>query len=250
MILFLTYHKVSGGAGGESDFYTVSRDQLALELRALAGAGYQPLPVARLLEQNDFPGRNYLLSFDDGTLDHYTVTFPLLQETGGRAVFFVPTAKINRPGYVTTAQLREMAAAGQTIGFHSHDHKRLDTMTDREMRDQMRNSRDILGGITGTPPWIFAPVGGFINPHLQEVALGFGVRAIRTMEWGYNETVDLTALETVPLNRHTTIKQFQEILAARRGRSLYVGKQALKALLPMHTYERLRGLAFRVTGKN
>lgn len=250
MILFLTYHKVSGEAGGEPDFYTVSRDQLALELRALTDAGYQPLNVASLLEQNEFPGRNYLLSFDDGTLDHYTVTFPLLQERGCRAVFFVPTAKINRPGYVTTAHLREMAAAGQTIGFHSHDHKRLDIMTDSEMRYQMRKSRDILGGITGAPPWIFAPVGGFINRHLREVAKGFSVRAIRTMEWGYNETVDLTALETIPLNRHTTREKFREILAARRGRSMYVGKQAIKALLPPRAYERLRGLVFRLSGKN
>ncbi len=250
MIIFLTYHKVSGGNGGNPDFYTVSGAQLARDVQALADAGYQPLNVASLAEQNSFPGRNYILSFDDGTMDHYEVVFALLRELGRRAVFFVPTAKLDRPGYLSTAQVREMAGEGQTIGLHSHDHKRLDLLTDGEMRDQMRRSRNILGGITGTPPWIFAPVGGFISPHLREVAQGFGVRAIRTMEWGYNETVDLTALKTIPLNRHTTREKFREILAARRGRSMYVGKQAVKALLPPRAYERLRGLVFRLSGKN
>lgn len=250
MILFLTYHKVSGGNGGEPDFYTVSRDQLAGDLQALAAAGYQPLNVASLLEQNDFPGRNYVLSFDDGTLDHYEVVFPLLRERDCRAVFFVPTSRLDRPGYMASAHLREMAGAGQTIAFHSHDHKRLDTMTDGEMRDQMRKSRDIIGGITGVSPWIFAPVGGFITPHVREVAQGFGVRAIRTMRWGYNNTVDLTALETIPLNRHTTRREFHEILEAHQSRSLYVGKQAMKALIPMRSYEQLRGLVFRLAGKH
>jgi len=250
MILFLTYHKVSGRNGGAPDFYTVSREQLARDIQALADAGYQPLDVNSLVEQNNFPGRNYLLSFDDGTLDHYTVAFSLLRELAQHAVFFVPTSRLDRPGYVTTAQVREMAGAGQTIGLHSHDHKRMDVLTDGEMRDQMRKSREILAGITGVPPWIFAPVGGFINPHVREVAQGFGVRVIRTMSWGYNETVDLTALETVPLNRHTTRQEFQEILAQRRGRSLYVGKQAMKALIPMRAYEQLRGLVFKVTGRN
>jgi len=250
MILLLTYHRICDETGGASDFYAVTRDQLARDLQALGEAGYQPLEADRLLERNSFPGWNYLLSFDDGTQDHYTIVFALLRELDRRAIFFVPTDKLNQPGYLTTAQLREMAAAGQTIGMHSHEHKRLDTLTDAVMRDQMRKSRDAIADLTGIAPWIFAPVGGFINPHVREVAQGFGVRAIRTMRWGYNETVEPLALETIPLNRYTTSVEIQEILQQRRWRSLYTGKQTLKALVPMRVYEQLRRLAFKLARKN
>jgi len=250
MILLLTYHRISDDADGQGDFYTVTRTQLARHLQALNAAGYQPLEATKLREANRFTGRNYLLSFDDGTRDHYATVFALLWELELRAIFFVPTAKLDQQGYLTPAQVREMAAAGQTMGLHSHEHKRLDTLSDARMREQMRTSRDLLAEATGTPPWIFAPVGGFINAHVREVAQGFGVRAIRLMRWGYNETVDPLALETVSLNRHTTDAEFQAILHQRRRRSLYLGKEAVKALVPIRVYEQLRRLAFKVARKN
>ena len=72
-----------------------------------------------------------------------------------------------------------------------------------EMREQIKRSREIIGNLIGEPPWLFAPPGGFINEHVREVALGFGVEVLRTMRWGYNQSPDRTGLETIPVNRYT-----------------------------------------------
>jgi peptidoglycan/xylan/chitin deacetylase (PgdA/CDA1 family) len=251
VILVLTYHKICAAeAQCDPDFYTVSREALIAQIQATIAAGYHAVTAQELLSGSVTSERNFLLTFDDGTADHYDLVFPVLKTMNLYGVFFVPTAKLNRPGYLNDSQIREMAEAGQTIGFHSHEHRRMDLMTDDEMRQQFRLSRDIIVRLTGAPPLLFAPPGGFINEHLREVALGFGVAVIRTMRWGFNYHDDWTVLETVPLNRHTKERKFKKILEGKQPRLLYIGKQAAKALVPARAYERLRGRLFALARKH
>ena len=250
MILFFTYHKIRrDDAADTPEFYTVARAQLTRQLDTLTTAGILGVAAANLLEQPKTASPRYVLSFDDGTLDHYEIVFPLMQERGLRAVFFVPTDKLNRPGHLTNAHVQEMACAGQTIGLHSHEHKRLDLLDDDEMRAQIGRSKRTLRDLTGADSWIFAPPGGFFNEHVREVALGFGAQIIRTMRWGYNESPDLTGMETVPVNRHTDDAKFQKIIQHRQSRLPYYAKEAAKTLVPARAYERLRGMLFGLKGK-
>ena len=250
MILFLTYHKVAARAEDDTDFYTVSRDSFSRQLQALTVAGKPPLDPVALRGTPPSPKEQCFLSFDDGTQDHHEIVFPLLQRLGRRGVFFVPTAKLDRPGYLTSAQLRELAAAGHTIGCHSHDHKRLDVMSPEEIQRQLDTSRKILHDTTGVEPWIFAPVGGFVNATVRDAARRSGLRVIRTMRWGFNRRPNFAALETIPINRHTTDREFENMLAGRQSRLLYFGKQAAKAMVPGRAYERLRSWIFKFARKH
>ena len=253
MILFLTYHKVSApGDRTDKDFYTVPRDVMTAQIKSTEAAGYRPMPINQLISTDktpNFPGQNYVLSYDDATVDHYDVVLPALQEAGLRGIFFVPTAKLNKPGHLTHSQVQEIAKAGHFIGFHSHEHRRLDTTDDVLLREQFKRSRGILGDLIGETPWLFAPPGGFINEHVREVALGFGVKTIRTMRWGFNRKPDMTYLETVPLNRHTNSNKFGKILQGKQPHLLYIGKQAAKAIVPLRAYERIRSWIFNI-GRN
>ena len=246
MILVLTYHKVRGSGGADDgDFYTVTSEQLGRQIEAVQAKGFKSLPIENLLEGKMSAEKEYILSFDDATPDHYEMVFPLLQKHGCRAVFFVPTARINQPGYLTEAQVKELAGAGHTIGLHSHHHQRLDVLPPEKIREEMTRSREILGGILGTKPVIFAPPGGFTNAQVRVAAEEQGVRVIRSMRWGYNQNPDLLDLETVPINRFTTEKKFRGILELRNPRMIYAGKEALKRLIPLRFYQIIRRMAFK-----
>lgn len=246
MILFLTYHKVRGPAGADDgDFYTVSSEQLGRQIEAVHAKGFKCLKIENLLEGKMPAGQEYILSFDDATPDHYEVVFPLLQKHGCRVVFFVPTSRLNQPGFLTEAQVRELAGAGHTIGLHSHNHQRLDVLPQDKIREEMVRSREILGGILGRKPVIFAPPGGFINAQVRAAAVEQGVRIIRSMRWGYNQKPDLLDMETVPINRYTNDKKFRGILELRNPQMLYAGKEALKRLIPLRFYQIIRRLAFK-----
>jgi peptidoglycan/xylan/chitin deacetylase (PgdA/CDA1 family) len=251
MILVFTYHAVGGADGKRGrDFYTVRPEQLERHFNALAVTGCRCRSFAGLREASSPAGGDFMLAFDDATADHAEIVAPLLERRGWTAAFFVPTAKLNQPGYLTDGQVRELAQAGHDIGIHSHEHRRLDVATDDQMREQISRSQQIVGDLIGERPWLFAPPGGFVNEHVREVALGFGVEVIRTMRWGCNKTLDLTALETIPINRHTDDAKFQQILQARHTRYLYFGKEAMKALVPTRFYEKMRNLLFKLAGRN
>jgi peptidoglycan/xylan/chitin deacetylase (PgdA/CDA1 family) len=248
MMLVLTYHKVrETAAAGASDFYTVSPGQLSRHIDTLDGRGFKPLKIEELVRHPDTPGNNYILSFDDGTLDHYETVFPILQQHHRQGVFFIPTAKLNKPGYMTNSQVQELVSAGHAIGFHSHEHRRLDLLSEEEARRQVSLSQKIIADIIGSKPVLFVPPGGFINARIQKVAVELGVQAMRTMRWGYNKSLDLMALETIPLNHSTNDKRFLSILEAKNSwfLFLYNGKETLKRFIPLRSYEFLRGLVFK-----
>jgi peptidoglycan/xylan/chitin deacetylase (PgdA/CDA1 family) len=250
MMLLLTYHKIQPcREEASSEFYTVPEHSFRRQLDSITAAGHPFFTPEHLLHLADAQEAGCLLTFDDGTRDHYEIVFPELEARRLRAVFFVPTAKLNQSGYLTESEVRELSGSGHVIGLHSHHHQRMDTWSEDEMRAQMRQARELLGAITGREPWIFAPPGGFIDKRLRTVALASGVKAIRTMRWGYNRRPDLLALETIPLNRHITDPAFDRILAGRERRLLYFAKETTKRFLPAAQYERLRNFLFKSAGR-
>jgi len=245
MILILTYHKVLPQKESKAEFYTISEADLARQLDLLGQSGYEPLQPADLATYQSDSKPGYLLTFDDGTIDHYEVVLPLLARYKTRGIFFVPTARLDREGYLSTAAAQEMSRLGQTIGLHSHEHRRLDTLGEEDIRVQMELSQEILGKIIGEKPVFFAPPGGYINQRVRDVALERGVKVIRTMHWGYNKKKNLAALDCVPINRFMSHAHFQQALHFQSMALTYTLKQITKRLIPAPTYEALRDLLFR-----
>ena len=249
-MLILTYHHICPEAAPEPrDFYTVDTARCRAHLEMLAAHGGQPGSVESLLAGTAAP-RDYLLTFDDGTSDHWDVVRPFLQTHGLHGAFFVPTEKIGRRGYLTAGQVGALAAAGHEIGCHSHAHRRLDMMSEAEIQAQLTEAVDRLATLTGTAPRLFAPPGGYTDARVRRIAAGLGLRAQRTMAWGLNQPPRLDALECLPINRRLSTERFGKILDGYGLgwlKSLYVGKQLLKRLLPMQAYARLRDQLLRPT---
>ncbi|PTW62731.1 polysaccharide deacetylase [Breoghania corrubedonensis] len=78
--------------------------------------------IHALCELEDKNGIRARVTFDDGNLSDYTQGMPALIEAKRSATFFVLAGRIDQTGYLSGAQLREMVAAGMTIGTHGWDH--------------------------------------------------------------------------------------------------------------------------------
>ncbi len=249
MILFLTYHKVVREGEPRPDFYTIRAEQLERQLELLGRSGFKPLFPQKLLQRRERSQRSYVLSFDDGTQDHYDVVMPVLARYRQKAIFFVPTSKLDRAGYLRTETVRKMSREGHTIGSHSHEHRRLDWMVEEDIRVQLQLSHKILSEITGMPPIIFAPPGGYITPRVRQLAVETGLRVIRTMKWGYNPDPDFASLDCIPVNRHLTEMEFRRILEFQSMAMIYRSKQIAKKLIPAKLYETVRGFLFGLVGR-
>lgn len=66
------------------------------------------------------PARPIMLTFDDGSIDHYQFAYPILQQHHFSGMFYIVTGKVGDDSHMNWSQLAEMLAHGmQVVTYHS-----------------------------------------------------------------------------------------------------------------------------------
>nr|NSL48335.1 polysaccharide deacetylase family protein [Dendrosporobacter quercicolus DSM 1736]SDM13474.1 Peptidoglycan/xylan/chitin deacetylase, PgdA/CDA1 family [Dendrosporobacter quercicolus] len=145
----LLYHRV----GPESDDLTVSTERFAEDMAYLAREGYHTISLDQVGQQIrgaiKLPEKPVLITFDDGYLDNYTNAFPILQNFGLQASFYLITGMIGQVNRMSAAQVREMQAAGMSFGSHTVTHRPLAGLTPNEAAAELNNSKTWLEQMLG-----------------------------------------------------------------------------------------------------
>jgi len=167
----LMYHYVSWLPASDPNMdlrkdLTVSPIDFEAMLAYLRDNGYHSVTTKDLwwsLDQTaPLPAKPVMLTFDDGYADAYSVVLPLLRAYGMTGVFFVTVNLVDKPGYITRAQVRALADAGMDVESHAMDHVSMI----RPLSDQiyqMCRARDFLTEWTGTDVRHFAYPSGDYN---------------------------------------------------------------------------------------
>ncbi|TYP88918.1 polysaccharide deacetylase family protein [Blastococcus xanthinilyticus] len=151
------------------------------QLQALRDGGRTAIGVPDLLDHLQFgaplPDRPVLLTFDDGSATHHSVALPVLREFGWPGAFFPMTVVLGKTDWLSADQLRELDAAGMTIGAHSWDHQRVDQLTGDAWAVQLDQPRAELAGILGHPVDVMAYPHGMWSPEALPRVEAAGYRA-------------------------------------------------------------------------
>ena len=129
--------------------FTVRPEMLERQILFLKANGYYPLSLAEL-ENARKTGKStvqkpVMLTFDDGYEDNYTALFPLVQKYQIPVLIFLITDRIGTPGYLTWDQILQMQASGLVaFGSHSCSHRRLRSLSDEEIAQEITRSKQIL----------------------------------------------------------------------------------------------------------
>lgn len=134
-----------------------------------------------------------LMTFDDSTIDHYTVACPVMEKYGGKAVLF--TTEMTHPmgggpgfedksRFMTWEQIKELSDRGHEIANHSWHHPvNLYTQPDDAILEEVRGI-DRRCAEYGIPkPITFGYPGGGCSKHMEELLRAEGYR------WGRGELV-------------------------------------------------------------
>ena len=92
---------------------------------------------------------DYELTFDDGNASDIDVAVPALQERGLTARFFVLAGRLNKPGSLSSSDLREMVAAGMSVGSHGLYHVAWPHLSSSDLDQELLQSRRILQDAAG-----------------------------------------------------------------------------------------------------
>lgn len=101
--------------------------------------------------------RHIAVTFDDGLKDVYETAYPFLKERNIPFTVFIVTDFLDTEGYITTENLKELAADGLvTIGSHGVTHKNLNSLSTEEQKAELTESKRIIESIIGKPVNAFA----------------------------------------------------------------------------------------------
>ncbi len=129
------------------------------------------------------PALPFSLTFDDGGASYYSRIADRLEQRNWRAHCFVPTDFIDRPGFLTRQQIRELDARGHPIGAHSASHPaRMSACSAEMLRREWAESVAVLQDVLGRAVRAASVPGGSYSTAVAEAAIAAGIRTLFTSE--------------------------------------------------------------------
>jgi peptidoglycan/xylan/chitin deacetylase (PgdA/CDA1 family) len=190
-IRILLYHYIRGVSKArdpEGYRLAVSPANFSQQMALLRADGVHTVSLGDVMTAIDqgmrLPPRSIVLTFDDGYDDFAEHAVPVLEENGFTATTFVVPGFLDRHGYMTTAQVQEVAAAGMTVGAHTMHHIDLAVVAPGVARDEITRSREVLQQLTGQPVLDFAYPYGIFTRSVETIVEQAGFRDAVSTEPG------------------------------------------------------------------
>ena len=215
---------------------------LARQLVAMRQHGHRVVRLydAWTRDETERPaGSRVVLTFDDGRAADYEVAFPLLLAAGVRAEFFINTAKVGRPGYLSWSRIEEMHRAGMSFQSHSHEHVVLPALSTRLLRNEIRTSKRLIEDFLGRGVDFLAAPHGLVNRRVVDAAQEAGYQAVCASR-GWPARPGDPVVNRVTVLRDTTEAQFGAILARQPQAYLPAAARALVTRLQHRVALKLR----------
>lgn len=165
----------------------IRTDKFRWQMQALRDRGITVITLADFIawKKNDgsktLPEKSALITIDDGWLSVYTDAFPILREFGYPFTIYLYKNYVDRGGKsLSSNMIREMMAAGATIGSHSVSHPYPKVVKQHQQRGtevynaflqkEIGTSKRFLESKFGVAIETYVYPGGFFTPEMFPVA--------------------------------------------------------------------------------
>ena len=185
----LLYHDVikngdyssSGFQSGDANFYKIAEDVFIGHVEAIYQK-YQ-LKAGNLSELQNDEHTPFFISFDDGGSCFLNPIADILERFGWVGVFFNSTDYIGTPGFLTRAEVKELADRGHVIGSHSCSHPlKITNCSYIELLAEWSQSKKVLESIIGKEVTTASIPGGFLSKDVEKSAAESGYLSLFTSE--------------------------------------------------------------------
>ncbi len=193
-VSILGYHEfVKGKAGNQMQ---LNIDRFRGQMQALKDARVPVISMKDFLAwrrgEKDIPDPAVVITMDDGWKSVYTLALPVLKEFGYPFTVFLYKKFVNGGSKsMSTAEIKELMAAGGEIGSHSVSHPykaKIDSMYRKSpeggetfLRTEMKDSRQFFEDLFAVKVPTYAYPGGYHSEREQEIGKEAGYEAMFTV---------------------------------------------------------------------
>ncbi len=122
-----------------------------------------------------------ILTFDDGHISNHAYAMPMLNGAGATAHFFITAGWTGtRSGYMAPQHLRDLRAAGHTIGAHGWSHTLLTACSDANLHRELNDAKAALEDWIGAPVTSMSLPGGRSNARVVRACQHAGFTTLWT----------------------------------------------------------------------
>lgn len=186
----LLYHHIALRRPQNS--YYVSPEIFTKQMQWLKDNGYQVISFdqfyAATQGEGKIPSKPVVITFDDGYADQYKNAFPILKKFSYSATFFIKINNLNKGG-MTWNNLKELQKTGNIIGSHSVNHNNMAKMSDKELKYELQESKQILEKNLKTEIKYFAYPGGEYSATTIEATKNVGYLAAVTTRHAVDQEI-------------------------------------------------------------
>jgi len=252
-IVFLMYHEL-GLPGREPcqrergyTRYVVPQTEFVKQMQRLAEEGWAGVSVGKATQS--FGSKCVCITFDDGCETDLLCAGPVLKELDFGATFYIALGFLNKPGYLSEAQVRELYTLGFEIGCHSQTHPYLTDVDEQQLQDETAGAKRRLEQIIGKEVEHFSCPGGRWDRRVLEAVKQAGFRTMATSRSGINdastapfELTRLAVLCDMNVVQVTQMSRGEGLLQTRVKES---ARELVRGLLGNSTYDSLRSIVLR-----
>ncbi len=219
----LMYHYISVPPDNADKYrrdLSVTPVEFERQMSYLAENGFETVDLYDLslaiTSKKELPEKPVIITFDDGYVDNFENAFPILQNRGQKATFFVITDFIDkeRPGYLDWEMIEEMADAGMRIESHSKTHPDLSIAERDYIVYEILGSQETIAAHIGYSPRYFCYPGGRYNEEVKTIVeeLGFwGALTTEDGKWhGFDNRFEWSRIR---MRHTTTLPEFADMIA-------------------------------------
>lgn len=250
---FLMYHEL--GIAGRATChlepgytrYVVPASDFRDQMERLAGEGWRGVRVTQAIES--FGNRCVGITFDDGCETDLISAAPVLSRLRFSATSYITVDFLEKPGYLSRAQVPELHAMGFEIGCHSLTHPYLTDIDDAHLRAETAGAKERLEQIVGARVDHFSCPGGRWNARVVRAVKQAGFQTMATSRAGVNvPATDRFALTRIAVLHGTSstallrICQGQGLLRMQIKEGV---RETAKRVLGNSLYDSVRNLVVR-----
>ena len=225
--------------------YVVGESDFRAHMNHIATSGKHGIGVSTWVDGDAISAEHaVVVTFDDGCETDLVAATPILREHGFAATCYLTVDFLDRPGFLSRAQVRELAATGMEIGCHSMSHPYLSDLDDVALSREIVQAKAELELISGCAIRSFSCPGGRYDERVLPMAQKAGYDSVTTSRAIWNlhaRSADL--LGRIAIMQDTSTEQFVSTLSGQNIGARRLRDSALtvaKAVLGNALYERLR----------